>query len=171
MIRFPRFVRFPRWVATGTTIDAWEDRIAEAVATELNDPTRLWAPTFAAEGCVAQRTRKPWYTAVQVQTLQVAVVPLTITRVRESRSERKFDYGIGIDFQKEVDPTDEAQLESLSRMAEEVQDWFDADAHSLINLPMTTCLKSDRPDVYSLAKLQSENIWETLITMDVRLWR
>lgn len=147
--------------------DAWEDKIAAAVVTELNDASRSWNTLFDNESCVAVRTRKPWYELADLATLQCSVVPATIERTRLSRAARKFDYGILVDLQRVVDPTDDTTLKALSYAAETIHDWFD-DGHELAGLTGWICLEAQRRDVYSLPQLYEERTWETLIALAVR---
>lgn len=142
-----------------------EDVIADAVAVELNEE---FADEFSDENVTAVRTRKPWYEADDLETLKVAVVPLTIKRERLSRAHRQFEYGIGIDLQRMVEPTDSAKLTELSLLAEQIQEYFD-DAHTLTVLaPNWIYLEANREDVYSLELLHAGRIWETFIELVVR---
>jgi urocanate hydratase len=156
-------------------VDAWEDRIAQAVANELNDHLRAWSTLFMSEGTTAVRTRKPWYRSqaevASLATLKCDVVPLTIERDRAARGVRLFNYGVGISLQKLVDPSDDVTLKALSRMAEQIHDWFD-DGHALALSPGDwICLKADRTDVYDLSRLYADEIWENIIEMTVRGYR
>jgi hypothetical protein len=149
---------------------AWEDTLADAIATELNDPARPWFALFTTENTVATRTRAPWYTATQLKTLQVAAIPLSLARTRVARSRREFNYDIPIDLQRMVGPTDDVTLRAFSKLAERIHDFFD-DGHQLVGVPGWVCLKAERPHVYSLPQLHARGVWETLISVDVRGYR
>jgi len=146
--------------------EAFEDALADAMVAELNLGSQAWSATMTAESCTAVRTRAPWYEITQLATLQIAVVPLTIDRTRVARGERTFLYGFGVDLQREIAPTDDANLKAFSYFAEQLHNWFD-NGHALTGFPTWFCLQADRNDVYSLAQLYTEEIWETLIMVKV----
>ncbi len=153
---------------TAPSTDAWEDVLATAIASELNDLSRSWNPLWTTEGVTAVRTRSPWYTDASVlKTLKVACVPLTIERKRLARQRREFDYAVLIDFQRQISPDDDANLRLFSKLAQDIHDFFD-DGHELTGAAGWVCLKSERRDVYNLPVLHAQQIWETLISVDVR---
>jgi hypothetical protein len=151
--------------------EAWEDTLADAVVTELNSALRPWNAVFVAEGTTAVRTRAPWYVAADLAKLKVAVVPLTIERKRISRGARETDYGVAIDLQRMIEPTDDTNLKKFSVLAEQIHNYFD-DGHLLTGVTGNWgYLKADRRDVYGLSQLYAQRTWETLISLDIRGYR
>lgn len=147
--------------------DAWEDKIADAVAAELNDPARSWDALFNAEGTVAANARKAWFDLTEIATLKVTVVPATQERTRLARSNvREFGYGILIDLQRTLDPEDMTKIRALGTAAEEIQEWFD-NAHELAGLTGWNCMEAVREDLFSLDQLYENRTWETLIALKV----
>lgn len=145
--------------------DAREVQIVNAVIAELNDPARTWNGKFTAAP-----DWMPVYEAPDVQTLQVAVVPLTLDRLRLTRSTNKLDYAVAIDFQQAVNVTNRgARLlacNALTAIVESVFDFF-IDAHRLATLPAWCVLAAERPDIYDLHRLYVDNVWESLVAIRV----
>lgn len=142
--------------------DAREVQIRDAVIGELNHSSRPWYGDFLAEGA--------WdtgFTAGQLASLKVTVVPLTHRRTRLTRERRAHEYEVGIDFQKKVAKADNAGMDVLSRIAEQVQDFFD-DGHRLAGLSGWQVTQADREDLFSPELLYSEHTWETLVVLTVR---
>jgi len=152
--------------------DSWEDRIADAIATELNSSSRSWYTFFTQEQVVAAaNARKAWFDLTELDRLKVTVIPATQDRKRLDRSnKREFDYGILIDLQKRVDPADMVTMRALGTAAEAIQEFFD-DAHEITGLTRWLAFEAFRRDLYSLPQLYANQVWETLIAVTVRGWR
>jgi hypothetical protein len=148
-------------------------QLADAIAAELNSASRTWQ--LPAALFQADRTWKPWYTTTQqIEELQagpkVAVVPLTLENEWLARNKHKWNYGVGIDVQKMFDLADAgtpAAIDLLDSVCQDIQDWFN-DGHELTGMAGYISLKADREEVYNLALLHADNLWETLIMVGVR---
>lgn len=154
--------------------DAWEDKLSDAIVLELKGISRPWHELFVSECCTPFATRCPWYEDGELEKLKVAVFPIAIENGLLAReAKQKFDYGIGIDFQRYVEPTspDPAEAErfmrQLSKAAEEVHDWFRR-PHKLEGIDGWIVLEAVRKNVYNIPLLYSERIWETYIGVTVR---
>jgi hypothetical protein len=145
--------------------DAFEVQIADAVVAELNDPARSWSPEIAAA-----RLWLPIFKAEDLAVLKVSVVPLTIDQDRAARGLHQFGYGVAIDFQKMVNPTDMDAIDALSRLAEQVHDFY-RDAHKLATLPAWEAINAVRESVYDLDRLYVDHTWETMIVLTARGFR
>lgn len=151
--------------------NAYEDQIADAIATELNNPARGWATLFGTEQTQAAASDNPWYeTEEEVESLEllkVDVVTLTIDRKRETRNSRKFDYVVAITMQCKVRLDDTLRIRAIKRAAEQIHDWFD-DGHTLTGLTGFICIEANRPDAYILEKLYGGE-FQTVIYVGVQV--
>jgi hypothetical protein len=149
------------------TVEALEDLLSDAIVAELNDPARPWHGQFQTESCTAFRTRFPVYKDTDLVGVKIAVVPLTLARQRAARTRRQLDFGIAIDLQRRIEPTDDPTLKSFSLLAQQIHDFFD-DGHLLATMNTWACIETDRPDIYSMERLYTEAVWETLLNVKVR---
>ena len=148
--------------------DAWENKIADAIAAELNATSRPWRTLFLEEGTQAENARRAWFDAPEIASLKCTVVPATQDRTRLNRANlREFAYGIMVDLQRLLDPADMTLIRSLDTAAEQIQEFFD-DGHSLTGLDRWLCLHAKRDDIFSINQLYRERTWETLIAIEVR---
>ena len=140
--------------------DAYEVLIADAIVSELNDVARSWqAPTsqFTASA--------PWMPVYQdgdLATLQCRVVPLRLRTEKIARQPRKASYFHGITFKKQVDYSNRAALNVLTKLIQDVHDWLDS-SHRLATLNAAILVQADRDDIYDLDSLHTERVWECLI--------
>jgi hypothetical protein len=138
---------------------------ADEVVVELNAAARSWTGLFTA-------TRKwlPVYKTTDLESLKVAVVPMTIetTLLARPGTKKEYDFTIAIDFQKQLNINAsgfDAAVDVLDSMVQDVADFFQ-DGHELaagyrIHLAV-------REDVHNMALLYAKGTWEALIVLQVK---
>lgn len=89
--------------------------IADAVVISLN--SRSFARPFTAE-----RLYQPTFELADMDTLHVSVVPKSMTVATATRSDVFCDCAIDIGVQQRIDPQDQAELDVLVGIAEEIGD-------------------------------------------------
>lgn len=147
--------------------EAYEVQIADAIVGELNSPGRGWLRPFTA-----RRYWLPNYSSEELQTLQVAVVPVGIGElVKQSRQPvNQWQYTIAVDFQQVVQTATPTDLDALTKTAEQVHDFF-ADWHHLAGLDGWKVMGALREDVYFFGQLVEHSLWETMIELTVQGYR
>ncbi len=167
--------------------NAYEVKIADAVAAEMNDPARPWATLFATTyGTSAIRSWLPVYgtdpeeAKTLLETLRIAVVPWSIRSgpdKDDTRKEKQYDYEIWVNFQKLVDLASNVAADALSYLAEQVHEFFqegitgENDGHELAALAGWHVVETDRAKVCDLDRLYAEQVWDTSILLTVRGWK
>lgn len=144
---------------------AYEVQIADAIVSELNSTSRTWSQGFRAK-----RSWLPVYDADELVDLQVSVVPLTIEEEDETRTLDRYRYGVAIDLQKSVKIDRRDEIDQLTKLAEEIHDFF-ANDHALETLTDYRVIDAVRSDVYDLERLLADHTWETLIVATVEGFR
>lgn len=151
--------------------DAYEDRIADAMVTELNAAARDWDALFNSEGTTAAKVYSKRYSGSDLATLKCAVVPTRIERVaRLARSnKREFRYVLEIHLIRTFGTSDDNDdIETWNTAAEQIQDWFD-DNHEVIT--NWRCLVGDRASVIDFEAFYPDRTWETIIEVFVQGFR
>lgn len=136
---------------------------ADSIVTELNDAGRSWTGQFTAT-----RTWLPLYTGPQLESLRVAVVPMTLIGERIARpgSKNSWRFGPVITLQKSIDVKAsgaDAAIDALDKLAQDIQDFY-LDGHEpLSGYPV---FFAQRPDVFSFEML-ARGLWTTDINLDL----
>lgn len=92
--------------------------IADAVVTSLNSPGE---PGFS-QPFTAERLYQPTFELADMETLQVSVVPRTVTITSASRNASFHDCAVDIGVQKKVNPENRVELDGLLNLVEELAD-------------------------------------------------
>lgn len=136
--------------------------VADTVVEELNHGDRSWSSRFQAV-----RSWLPVYEPAELDILRVSVVALTIELEQLDRGRDRNLFGLVIDFQQRVNPTDRDQIDALDRLAQDVQDFL-ADNHRLTGSTDWEIAGVQRRVVYDLDQLYEEHTWETMLEVEIR---
>jgi len=138
-------------------------QIADALASELNAGS--FSETFTAE-----RAWQPVFEPGDVDSLQVTVVPRSLSIINATRQHSFFDYSIDVGVQKKlgVDP-DPSEIDALDTFTEEV-----ADALRLARLagfPTAAFFSIEREPIVARDHLEELRIFTTVLTITYRVKR
>ncbi|WP_458789185.1 hypothetical protein [Adonisia turfae] len=89
--------------------------IADAVAAAINDGTY-------AEPVTAQRAYRPSFDLEELGMLKVTVVPRSVITANLARQQSQVDCTVDVGLQQRVDAGDDARLDALLDLAEEIGD-------------------------------------------------
>lgn len=144
---------------------ATEVRLARAVVDELNDDARNWSQAFTA----TRRWLPVYSDPAALAGLKVDVTPMTLASEKLGRANNQFEFNVAICIQRmvEMDGTEDAQVDALSRLAEQVHRFY-LDWHSLDSQPGWKVMNAEREAVYDVELLYSQHTWQTLIVLTVR---
>lgn len=136
--------------------------IAEAVAAALNDGS--FSQSFTAE-----RAYLPVYELSELKETRVTVVPKGVAILPGSRSRNQYDYAIDIAVQKKLSRADNAEIDSLLALAEEIADFFRL--RRLPGFPEAMWLKTANEPVYAQEHLDQLRQFTGLLTVTFRVVR
>ena len=156
-------------------MSATEILIADAIAAEINDPARSWAPLQVP----AERRFDPWYQPEDLASLRIAVVPLDQASERATRGGLwRHDYKVTVDFQQLVPfdgaVADDGLCQALAALLEAVYDWFarpqtnSPGAHKLETFLGWDVVDVQRPEIYVPERLYDQHVWESYLELTVR---
>jgi hypothetical protein len=89
--------------------------IADAVAAAINDGTY-------AEPVTAERAYRPSFDLEELGELKVTVVPRSVNTANLARQQSQVDCTVDVGLQQRVDAGDDARLDALLDLAEEIGD-------------------------------------------------
>lgn len=136
--------------------------IAGAVAAEINagsfslpvDATREYLPHFDLE---------------DMQTLRVTVVPKSVTTQPGDRSRNQHDYAIDVAVQKKLDTADNAEIDALMTLTEEIGDHLRF--RRLSGFPEAMWIKTENEPIYSQEHMQEMRQFTSVLTLTFRVMR
>lgn len=141
---------------------AYIAQIAEAVVAALG------AGSFS-ESFTAERAYLPVYELSDLKETRVTVVPKSVAILSGSRSHNQYDYAIDIAVQKKLSRADNAEIDSLLALAEEIADFFRL--RRLPGFPEAMWLKTENEPVYSQEHLDQLRQFTGLLTITFRVIR
>lgn len=89
--------------------------IADAVVASLNSGS-------FSQPFTAQRRYQPSFELPEMQTLQVSIVPKSVSITKATRESGYFDFAIDIGVQKKVNPEALAEIDALMTLMDEIAD-------------------------------------------------
>ena len=135
--------------------------VANAVVTKLN------AGEFS-QAFEAVRHYRPTFDLGELETLHVSVVPESLTIKAVTRQESHFDCAIDIGVQKKVDVDDQAALDALMNLVEELAD---ALRQQSLDDPQAACLSIANSPLYAQEHLDQWRQFTSVLTVTYRVWR
>ena len=136
--------------------------IADAVAAEIN------AGSFS-QPVSATREYLPAFELADMQTLRVTVVPRSVTTLPGGRAHNQYDYAIDVAVQKKLDAADNAEIDALMTLVDELADHLRF--KRLTDYPNAAWLKTENVPVYSPEHLEQLRQFTSVITITFRIMR
>lgn len=135
--------------------------IADAVVAELNAGS-------LSQPVEAQRFYRPVFDLAQLKTLRVSVVPKKLEVASLSRSMNQYDVSIDVAVQKKLDTGDNAEIDPLMQLVEEIGEFFRL---KRLNAVAATWIKTENAPVYALEHLDQQRVFTSVLTLTFRAVR
>jgi len=135
--------------------------IAEAVVEELN------AASFS-QPFTAQRDYLPLYDLKDLKSLRVTVVPKGTAIEISGRSSNQHDVEIDVAVQQKLANTDNAAIDPLMTLVEEIADHF---RFKRLTSPDAVWIKTQNEPVYAQQHLDQFRVFTSLLTLTFRIIR
>ncbi len=136
--------------------------IADAVAAEINRAT-------LSQPATASREYLPHFKLEDMQELRVTVVPKSVLTQPGGRAHNQHDYAIDVAVQKKLQKADNAEIDPLMMLVDEIADHFRF--KRLSSFPNAMWLKTENQPVYSPEHLQEMRQFTSVLTLTFRLMR
>ena len=135
-------------------------QVAEAVVAELN------ATTFS-QPLTATRAYLPRVELADLKTLKVSVVPSSLTVTAASRTQIQRDVAIDVAVQQKLAAEQNAVLDPLLALAEEIAEHFRA--KRLDSLPGALCVQTEFKPIYAPEHIEQLRTFTSVITLTFRV--
>ena len=136
--------------------------IADAVVAELN------AGTFSRPFAAA-RFYRPVFDLAEMQALHVSVVPKGLAIERLDRSRNQHDLQMDIAVQQKLGSADNAEIDALVALVEEVADFFRL--RRLAACPAAVWVRTDNVPIYAPEHLEELRQFTSVLTLTFRVAR
>lgn len=136
--------------------------IADAVVAQLN------AGTFS-QSFTAERAFLPVFELSDLKNVRVTVVPKGVAIIPGGRSHNQHDYAVDAAVQKKLDAADNAEIDPLVTLVDEIADFFRL--KRLESYPGAVWLKTENEPVYSQEHLDQLRQFTGLLTFTFRVMR
>jgi hypothetical protein len=136
--------------------------IAAAVVAELN------AATFS-QPVTAERSYFPQFDLPEMKTLHVTVVPKEVASGVSDRSRKQGEYSVDIAVQKKLSSDDNADIDPLVALVEEIADHFHA--RRLAAYPNAVWLKTEQIVLYAPDHMADLRQFTSVLTLTYRVVR
>ncbi len=136
--------------------------IADAVAAAINDGTY-------AETVNAERAYRPSFDLEELGELKVTVVPRSVNTANLARQQSQVDCTVDVGLQQRVDAGDDARLDALLDLAEEIGDHL---SHKrLPGYPQAAWVSIEHEPVVAAEHLDERSTLTTVMSMTYRVRR
>ena len=136
--------------------------IADAVAAEIN------AGSFS-QSLTAERLYLPVFDLKEMQDLRVTVVPKSLLTLPGGRAHNQHDYAIDVAVQKKLQAADNAEIDDLMTLVDEIADHLRF--KRLSSYPNAIWLKTENQPVYAPEHLHELRQFTSILTFTFRLMR
>jgi len=136
--------------------------IADAVVTELNG--HAFSQPFTA-----RRYYRPVFDLGEMTALHVSVVPKGVTIERADRHRNQYDFAIDVAVQRKFQAGDNAELDALMALVEEIADFFRL--RRLAAYPDAVWVRTDNVPVYAPEHLEEYRQFTSVLTFTFRVVR
>jgi hypothetical protein len=136
--------------------------IADAIVTELN------AATFS-QPVTAVRHYLPQFELKEMHTLHVTVVPKGVVLASSDRSRSQGDYSIDVAVQQKITTGNNAELDALTDLTEEIADHLRG--RRLSSYPNAAWLKTEQSVLYAQEHLGELRQFTSVLTFTYRVLR
>lgn len=134
--------------------------IAEAVKDALN------AHDFSQE-FTAERHYQPLFDLAEMKDLHVSVVPNGVTTATLGRARAQFDCRIDVAVQKKLKQADNAEIDLLMLLVDEIAEYFRA--KRLEGLPEAAWVKTENTALYAQEHLNEMRQFTSVVTLTFRV--
>ena len=117
----------------------------------------------------AVRTYLPVFDLAEMKDLHVTVVPKSVSSQSGDRSRSQYDYEIDVAVQKKLQATDNAEIDDLAALVEEIADAFRSKRPP--GFTSAICLKTDNDPVYAQEHLDQMRQFTSVLTLTFRIMR
>lgn len=138
------------------------NNIADAIVAELN------AATFG-QPVTAVRHYLPSFELTEMQALHVSVVPKSVILAGGDRSRSQGDYSVDVAVQRKFQTGDNAELDTLADLVEEIADHFRA--KRLSSYPNAVWLKTEQSVLYAPEHMEELRQFTSVLTLTYRVLR
>ena len=136
--------------------------IADAVVAELNGAT-------FSQPVSAVRQYLPKFDLPEMQTLHVTVVPKAVVLATSDRARGQGDYSIDVAVQKKFETEDNAELDALTSLTEEIADHLRR--KRLTAYPDAAWLKTEQSVLYAPEHMDELRQFTSVLTLTYRVLR
>lgn len=136
--------------------------IADAIVAQLNGAT-------FGQPVTAVRSYLPQYDLTEMQSLHVTVVPKGVVLGSADRSRGQGDYSIDVAVQRKFAAGDNADLDGLTNLVEEIIDHFRG--RRLDSYPDAAWLKSEQAVLYAPEHMAELRQFTSIVTFTYRVLR
>ncbi len=136
--------------------------IADAVASAINEGTY-------AEAVNAQRAYRPSFDLEELGELKVTVVPRSVNTANLARQQSQVDCTVDVGLQQRVDAGDDARLDALLDLAEEIGDQLRH--RRLAGYPQAAWLSIEHEPVVAAEHLDERSTLTTVMSVTYRVRR
>jgi hypothetical protein len=136
--------------------------IADAIVAELNGAT-------FSQPVTAVRSYLPQYDLTEMQTLHVTVVPKGVVLGSADRSRGQGDYSIDVAVQRKFAAGDNADLDGLTNLVEEIINHFRG--RRLDSYPDAAWLKTEQTVLYAPEHMAELRQFTSIVTFTYRVLR
>ena len=136
--------------------------IADAIVAELNGAT-------FSQPVTAVRSYLPQYDLTEMQSLHVTVVPKGVVLGSADRSRGQGDYSVDVAVQRKFVAGDNADLDGLTNLVEEIIDHFRR--RRLDSYPDAAWLKSEQTVLYAPEHMAELRQFTSIVTFTYRVLR
>jgi len=136
-------------------------QIADAIVADLNDHD------FSLE-FTAERTYMPRYKTEELEQVQVSVVPKDDVGQRASRAQWQQDYKIDLAIQQKLGDDEQAQMDALILLGQELADYF-KEQNLAGNLAVLT--ECGYAPLFDPEHLEKHKTLTTVLNLTFRGWR
>lgn len=139
--------------------------IVEAVTQELNSaPEGTFSMAFTAV-----RHYRPQFDLAQLRDLRVSAVPKSIAITSAGRSLNQHEIAVDVAVQKKVDPAEQAELDGLMLLVEQIADFFRL--RRLSAFPEALWVKTENQPIYAPEHLEQHRVFTSVLTLTFRVMR
>ena len=135
-------------------------QIADAVVATLNVAT-------LSQPVTATRAYLPRVEVSELKTLKVTVVPSSVVNASASRSQSQQDIAIDVAIQQKLGNEQNATLDPLLALAEEIADLFRS--KRLDTFPLALCIKTEFKTIYAPEHIENLRTFTSVLTLTFRV--
>lgn len=136
--------------------------IADAIVAQLNGAT-------FSQPVTAMRSYLPQYDLTEMQSLHITVVPKGVVLGSADRSRGQGDYSIDVAVQRKFAAGDNADLDGLTNLVEEIIDHFRG--RRLDSYPDAAWLKTEQTVLYAPEHMAELRQFTSIVTFTYRVLR